>query len=196
MHLWPVYLLVIVYSTSYYNVDYFLIPTLIKLKFTRMQILLIAGPVGFIEILCGYIGWSYFRDLVEKWLKDDIDFMKKVMGDLEARGYLEWVKIYFSRKYLKFMNGNGNGHPKKSTKNVYILFDRFSDKMIKRVLKILKGGSYFLVFMIGLIPIPGPRMISDIFCGTARWKKGFIIVAIGNFLKTFGFVFGWSWFFS
>ncbi|MBI2065260.1 MAG: hypothetical protein HYT62_04365 [Candidatus Yanofskybacteria bacterium] len=196
LSLWPVFLLLIVYSLAYYNVDYFLIPTLLALGFTRGQVLLIAGLWGFLDMLGGYIGWSGFRGLMAKVFEKDIIFMKKVAGEEEARGVLETIQVYFVSKYLKFLNGNSQNNTKKLGGAWYKFIDRISDRMIRFVLGILKGGSYVLIFIIGAAPFPGPRMVSDIFCGSMRWKKGFATVALGNFVKTLGFVYGWNWMFS
>lgn len=200
LRLWPVFLLLVVYTLAYYNVDYFLVPTLIALGFTKGKVLLIAGLWGFLDMLGGYIGWSGFRGLMAKVFEKDIKFMKKVAGEEEAQGVIESIQVYFVSKYLKFLNGNGAKTGSQSYQGVlgwiYELIDGLSDRLIKSVLKILKGGSYLLIFLIGASPIPGPRMVSDIFCGTMRWKKGFLIVALGNFIKTVGFVYGWTWIFS
>lgn len=196
LQFWPILLLLIVYVLAYYNVDYFLVPTLIALGFDKLHVLLIAGVWGFADMLGGYIGWSGFRSLMARVFEKDIIFMKKVAGEEEAKGIIETVEVYFVSKYMKFLNGNGHAGSRRSGNAFYRFFDGISDRMIKLVLRILKGGSYFLIFLIGLAPIPGPRMVADIFCGTMRWKKGFAIVALGNFIKTVGFVYGWNWLFS
>jgi len=192
---WPIYLLVAVYSLAYYNVDWVLIPTLLSLGFSKGAVLLTAGLWGFLDMLGGYVGWSGFRSLMAKVFEKDITFMKKVVGEEEAHGIIEVIQVYFVSKYLKFLNGNGQ--TTFGSKNIfYRLIDRASDRMIKFILSILKGGSYLLIFIVGASPVPGPRMISDIFCGTMRWKRGFLTVALGNFIKTVGFVYGWNWIFS
>ena len=193
---WPILLLITVYSLAYYNVDYFLIPTLLALGFSKGKVLLIAGSWGFIDMLGGYIGWSGFRTLMAKVFQKDILFMKKVAGEEEAKGVIEMVQVYFVSKYLKFLNGNGQVGSRRSANPCYRFIDGTSDRMIKFVLGALKSGSYILIFFIGAAPFPGPRMISDIFCGTMRWRMGFVIVALGNFCKTVGFVYGWNWIFS
>lgn len=196
LRLWPFYLLILVYGLAYYNVDYFLVPTLIAFGYTKGQVLFIAGLWGFLDMLGGYFAWSGIRGLTAEVFEEDIDFMRKVAGEAEANGLIEQIKIYFIRKYRKFLN-NGDGYSAKSSEGkIYVLWDRLSDSMIKYVLGILKGGSYVLIFLIGFSPVPGPRMVSDVFCGSMRWKRGFCTVALGNFCKTIGFVYGWNWIFS
>lgn len=203
--LWPIFLLIVVYSLAYYNVDWFLVPTLLALGYTKPQVLLIAGSFGFLDMLGGFIGWWGFRDLITKLFKTDPDFEKMVKGELEPRGPIERIKVNFCRKYVRIMDegspyqkpANANGKLYVIFGRFYLIFDLISDRLIRIVLRVLRGGSYFMAFWVGVTPLPGPRMVSDIWCGTTRWKKGFIVVAFGNFIKTFGFVYGlWSWLFS
>lgn len=191
LELWPIFLLSLVYSLSYFNPDYIITPILIKYDmFTKPMLALIVGSIGFLEMLGGYNGWSGLRGLGEKRLKDDIKFLKKVKGELETDGYIDWLTTHFSRKYFSFLNNEGGSNNESSWFNI------FTDWVLRNILKIVKTGGYVGIFILGITPIPGFRVVPDIFCGTTRWKKGFIILAIGNFLKTVGFVYGWSWFFS
>jgi hypothetical protein len=202
---WPIFLLIIVYTLAYYNVDYVLIPTLFALGYTKFQVLMVAGSWGFLDMLGGFIAWWGFRDLMAKLSKSDPDFERKVKGELEPKGYIDGIKVNFCRKYVRIMDDKENPYryPAKREGKLfivfgefYLMFDLMSDKLIRMVLRVLRGGSYFMAFLIGLAPVPGPRMASDIFCGTTRWKKGFIAVAVGNFIKTLCFVYGlWGSFF-
>lgn len=191
LELWPIFLLSLVYSLSYFNPDYIIAPVLIKYDlFTKPMLVLIIGSIGFLEMLGGYNGWSGLRGLGEKRLKDDIRFLKKVKGELETDGYIDWLTTYFSRKYFNFLNNEEGPDNKSSWFNILV------DWVLRNILEIVKAGSYLGIFILGITPIPGFRVVPDIFCGTTRWKKGFIVLATGNFLKTVGFVYGWSWFFS
>jgi hypothetical protein len=158
-----------------------------------MGIILIACSTGLLEMVGGYIGWSKFRQLMEHWLRDDISFMKKVMGDLKSGGFIDWVKVYFSRKYLRYMVNESHNYEGKSNIKVVAIINYISDKIVNTALQNLKKRSYIIMFIVGIVPMPGPRMVSDIFCGSMRWKKGFIVVLIGSVLKTIGFVFWWSY---
>src|SRR3989338_3650782 len=105
VNLWPIFLLSLVYALSYFNPDYVIAPILIGYKiFSKPTLVLILGSIGFLEMLGGYNGWSGLRGLVEKWLKDDIEFVKKIKGEQKTQDFIEWIKIRFTRKYLKFVN--------------------------------------------------------------------------------------------
>lgn len=191
LELWPIFLLSLVYSLSYFNPDYIITPILIRYNmFTKPMLVLIIGTIGFLEMLGGYNGWSGLRGLGERRLKDDIKFLKKVKGELETDGYIDWLTTYFSRKYFNFLNSEKESKAKSSWFNIFI------DWVLRNIIRIVKTGGYLGMFILGVTPIPGFRVIPDIFCGTTRWRKGFIVLAVGNFLKTAGFVYGWSWFFS
>lgn len=194
LELWPVYLLICVYYTSWFNPDFFITPILIiKYKLLAKPLLvLIIGSIGFLEMLGGYKGWSGTRGLVEKWLRDDIEFIKKLKGEEKTKDFEDWLKVRFARKYLNFTD---NGAYYKEPVSKIWLF-RYADRVLKWIAKILKSGGIIMLFIFGLIPVPGFRVVPDILCGTTRWKIGFIALAIGNFLKTFGVIYGWSWFLS
>ncbi|MDP3696916.1 MAG: hypothetical protein Q8R55_02680 [Candidatus Taylorbacteria bacterium] len=191
--LWPIFLLALVYGLSYFNTDYMLIPALVQTGLPRGTILVIVCSFSFLDMLGGYIGWSGLRSLVEKLLKDDIDFLKKLKGEQKTKDFIEWLQIYFTRKYLLFLN-NGNGSYKIPISKKW-LFNHF-DTIFKWAVITVKGGGYLTMFFFGLSPIPGSRMIPDILCGTARWRNGFIVLAISNFLRISTFVYGWSWLLS
>lgn len=191
LELWPIFLLSLVYALSYFSPDYVIAPILISYNmFTKPMLVLIIGSIGFLEMLGGYNGWSGLRGLGEKRLKDDIRFLQKVKGELETDGYIDWLTTHFSRKYFSFLNDEGRS----DTKNSW--FSTFIDWFLRNILRVVKTGGYLGMFILGVTPIPGFRVVPDVFCGTTRWRKGFIVLAIGNFLKTVGFVYGWSWFFS
>lgn len=191
LEFWPIFLLSLVYSLSYFNPDYIIAPVLIKYDiFTKPMLVLIVSSIGFLEMLGGYNGWSGLRSLGEKRLKDDIKFLKKVKGELKTDGYIDWLTTHFSRKYFSFLNNEEKPGAKNS------LFNVFLDWVLRNIFKIVKTGSYVGIFIFGITPIPGFRVVPDIFCGTTRWRKGFVVLAIGNFLKTVGFIYGWSWLFS
>lgn len=191
--LWPIFLLACVYSLSYFNTDYMMIPALVKYGLSKGTILLIVGSFSFLDMLGGYIGWSNFRGLVESWLKDEIHFLKKVRGEQKTKGFIEWLKIYFSRKYLVLLNDENNEYKAPAPKRW--LFKHL-DGVLKWAIIAVKGGGYITMFLFGLSPIPGSRMVPDILCGTARWKSGFVVLAISNFLRIIAFVYGWGWFLS
>lgn len=191
LELWPVFLLTLVYILSYFNPDYIIAPILIRYNmFTKPILVLIIGLVGFLEMLGGYNGWSGLRGLGERRLRDDIKFLQKVKGELETDGYIDWLTTHFSRKYFNFLNNENRSGAKSGWINILI------DWTLRNILRIVKTGGYLGMFLFGITPIPGFRVVPDIFCGTTRWKKGFAVLAVGNFLKTVGFVYGWSWFFS
>lgn len=191
--LWPVFLLACVYFVSYFNPDYFITPILIKYNlFTKPVLVLIVGSIGFLEMLGGYNGWSGTRSLMEKLLKDDIEFVKKIKGEKKTKDFVEWLKIRFARKYLKFTDDKN--YYQEPVSKVWLF--RNIDKIFKWFVVILKSGGIFMMFIFGLIPIPGFRVVPDVLCGTARWKLGFIALAVGNFLKTLGFIYSWSLFLS
>lgn len=191
--LWPIFLLAGVYSLSYFSTDYMMIPALIKYGLPRGAILLMVWSFSFFDMLGGYIGWSNFRGLVESWLKDEIHFLQKVRGEQKTKGYVEWFKIYFARKYLVLLDDN-EGKYKVPAPKRWLL--HHLDGVFKWAVITVKSGGYVTMFLFGLSPIPGSRMMPDILCGTARWRKGFIVLAISNFLRITGFVYGWNWFLS
>ena len=189
LELWPVFLLTGVYWVSYFNPDLVIAPALmVKYKLlSKPLVVLIIGSIGFLEMLGGYMGWSGMRGLVEKWLKDK-EFVKKLRGEEKAENSVEGLQIRFTRKYLKFTNGGS--HYEEPVSRVWIF--RNVDKVLKWLVVILKSGGLLAMFIFGLIPVPGFRVIPDILCGSARSKMGFIALSLGNFLKTVGIVYGWS----
>lgn len=188
--LWPVFLLTGVYSLSYFNTDYMMIPALVKYGLPKGIILLMVCLFSFFDMLGGYIGWSSFRGLVEGWLKDEIDFIKKVRGEQKTKGFIEWLKIYFARKYLVLLSDNEGEYQIPVSKKW--LLNNF-DSIFKWVIITAKSGGYVTMFLFGLSPIPGSRMVPDILCGTMRWKKGFAVLVVGNLLRITAFVYGWNW---
>ena len=106
------------------------------------------------------------------WFEEDVNFAKKVAGEMKREGYIDWVKIHFTRKYQKLCN-------KADT--------------IKRG---LKAGGYAAFFYLGVWPTWGPRVIGDFICGTAKWRGCFMALCIGNLIKTSCLVFAWHWVFS
>ena len=170
-----------------------LIPALLSYGFSKGTILLIVCPFSFFDMLGGYIGWSGFRGLVERGFKDDITFLQKVRGEEKTQDFIEWLKIYFARKYLSLLNDTDNKYNIPAPKRW--LLDHF-DSVFKGMVIAVKSGSYLSMIIFGLLPIPGSRMIPDIFCGTTRWKKGFVVLSVSNFLRIVAFVYGWNWVFS
>src|SRR3989344_8314902 len=139
-------------------------------------------------MLGGYNGWSGLRGLMEKLLKDDIEFVKKIKGEKKTKDFVEWLKVRIARKYLKFTNNQD--YYKEPVSKVWLF--RNMDKVLKWFVVILKAGGVIAMFIVGLIPIPGFRVIPDVLCGSARSKMGFIALSLGNFLKTVGMVYGWG----
>ena len=160
--------------------------------FSRTNLLFIVGLMGFLEMLGGYIGWSKFRGLMEKWLKDDIEFIKELKGEKETGDFIGWLKVHFARKYLGLITDDGEYDKFRSKR---WLLQRF-DKISLWTWKAVKSGGVILMFVLGAIPVPGFRVVPDILCGTLRWRLGFIALSVSNFLKTAAFVYGWSWIFS
>lgn len=190
LELWPVYLLACVYYISWFNPDLVIAPALIiKYKYlAKPLVVLIIGSIGFLEMLGGYKGWSGMRGLVvEKWLKDK-EFVKKLKGEVKAGNRMEGLQIRFTKKYLKY-TGDGSYY-EEPVSRVWLF--RNIDKVLKWFVVILKAGGVIAMFIVGLIPVPGFRVIPDILCGSARSKIGFIALSLGNFLKTVGIVYGWG----
>ena len=187
--LWPIFLLPSVYLLSYFNPDYLITPLLIKYNFfSKAWVLFVVGLVGFLEMWGGYLGWSGLRGLVERWLRDDIEFVKKIKGEQKTQDFIEWLKIRFTRKYLKLIDDK-NYYNEPASK-VWLV--RNINKIGKALGVVIKSSGYIGIFLASITPIPGFRVIPDVFCGTTRWKKGFLVLAIGNFLKTIAFVYGWG----
>lgn len=189
LELWPVYLLACVYYVSWFNPDLVIAPILIK-KYNLFAplVVLIVGSIGFLEMLGGYKGWSGIRGLVvEKWLKDK-EFVKKLRGEAKVENRMEGLQIRFTKKYLKY-TGDGSYY-EEPVSRVWLF--RNVDKVLKWLVIVLKSGGIIAMFIFGLIPIPGFRVIPDVLCGTARSKMGFIALSLGNFLKTVGMVYGWD----
>jgi len=170
LRLWPIFVLGIMTPISILHVDFVLAPILIgffKVN-SRLFSCIILGGIGFFELWVWYQGWSGLADLLKQFFEEDIEFMKKVLGEIKSSGILEWVKVFFVRRYFRLA------------------------KKAEAVKKFLRGSGYLSMFMAGLLPIWGPRVVCDFLCGTSKWKKGFIALAVGNFVKTAGFVFGWN----
>jgi len=189
LELWPVFLLACVYLLSYFNPDYIIAPFLIRNKlFTKPVIVLIVGSIGFLEMLGGYNGWSGFRGLLfDKWLKNK-EFIKKLRGEEGVDNFVEGLEIRLTRKYLKFTDNKEYYEEPVSKRWLF----RNINGILKWLVVLLKSGGVITVFIFGLMPIPGFRVLPDVLCGTARWKMGFIALSIGNFLKTVGVIYGWS----
>lgn len=187
LELWPVYLLACVYYISWFNPDIVIAPILIK-KYNLFTPLVvwIVGSIGFLEMLGGYKGWSEIRGLVvEKWLKDK-EFVQKLRGEVKVENRMEGLQIRFTKKYLKYTSDGS--YYEEPVSRVWLF--RNIDEVFKWFIVILKAGGVIAMFVVGLIPVPGFRVIPDILCGTARSKMGFIALSLGNFLKTVGMVYG------
>ena len=187
LELWPVFLLVGVYYISYFNPDLVIAPILLLSNHSKPWVVLVVGSIGFLEMLGGYTGWSGMRGLVEKWLKDK-EFVRKLRGEVKVENRIEGLQIRFTKKYMKF-TGEGSYYEEPISR---VWLFRNIDKVFKWFVVILKAGGVIAMFIFGLIPVPGFRVIPDILCGTARSKMGFIALSLGNFLKTVGMVYSWS----
>lgn len=187
LELWPVFLLSGIYYVSYFNPDFFIAPMLLLKSYSKPLVVLVVGFIGFLELLGGYKGWSGMRGLVEKWLKDT-EFVKKLRGEKETKHLIEGLQVRFTRKYLKFTSDGS--YYEEPVSRVWLF--RNIDKVFKQLALVLKSGGLVMVFGFSLVPIPGLRVGPDILCGTTRWKVGFVALAIGNFLKTVGVIYGWS----
>ncbi|MBI2674803.1 MAG: hypothetical protein HYX22_03680 [Candidatus Yanofskybacteria bacterium] len=193
LELWPIFLLACVYYVSWFNPDFFIAPILIiKYKWAKPLLVLVIGSIGFMEMLGGYKGWSGTRGLIiDKWLKDK-EFVKKLRGEERAGNLVEGLEIRLTRKYLKFTDNKE--YYEEPVSKVWLF--RNIDKVLKWMVLILKSGGVIAMFVFGLVPVPGFRIVPDVLCGTARWKVGFTALAVGNFLKTVGIIYGWNWFLS
>ncbi len=187
LELWSVFLLVGVYYVSYFNPDLVITPILLLNNHSKLWVVFVVGSIGFLEMLGGYMGWSGTRGLVEKWLKDK-EFVNKLKGEERADNFVEGLEIRLTRKYLKFTDNKD--YYEEPVSKVWLF--RNIDIVFKWLIFVLKSGGLLMMFVFGLIPIPGFRVIPDVLCGSARWKMGFIALSAGNFLKTVGMVYGWS----
>lgn len=170
---WPVLLLLILVPVAFlFNPDGVITPLLRAKGFKTGTILIISGGVGTTDMLLWYIGWGGIRNLVIRWFEEDVDFAKKIAGEMKRDGQIDGIKIYFTRKYKK-------------------LSDR-ADKLRKG----LRAGSYLSFFWLGFWPTPGPRVIGDFICGTTKLKRCFIALCLGNFIKTSYLLFAWDKAFS
>jgi len=188
LELWSVFLLVGVYYVSYFNPDLVITPILLLNNHSKPWVVFVVGSIGFLEMLGGYTGWSGTRGLIEKWLKDK-EFVKKLKGEERADNFVEGLEIRLTRKYLKFTDNKE--YYEEPVSKVWLF--RNIDIVFKWLILILKSGGLLAMFVFGLIPFPGFRVIPDVLCGSARWKMGFIALSVGNFLKTVGMVYSWSW---
>jgi len=172
---WPVFLLIFLTPLAYlFNPDLIITPTLRNRGYENIVILIISGTVGTTEMLLWYLGWGGITGLILDWFKEDINFAKKIAGEMKRDGYIDGAKIFFTRKHRKL------------------------NEKADRLMQGLRVGSYFGFFWIGFWPTPGPRVIGDFICGTTRRKSAFFALCMGNFLKTAYLVFAWdkvfSWF--
>lgn len=170
---WSVFLLLILAPVAYlFHPDGVVTPLLRAKGFRNFVILMVSGTLGTIEMLLWYLGWGGIRRQIAEWFREDVNFAKKVAGKIKREGYVDWVKIHFTRKY------------------------KILDEKATKLVKGLKVGSYLGFFLLGCWPTPGPRMVGDFICGTTGWKGGLIVLCIGNFIKTFYLVFAWDKVFS
>ena len=168
--IWPVWLLAIniLFQFPFFNPDLTLIPLLKIKNFSLGQMIIIVGVVGFLELLLGYIAWGGFSQMLVGHFEQDINFARKIAGELKADGYVDRFRVYFARKHSRFMDPQS------------------------RIRRWLRRGGYSLFFLLGINPLPGTRLPADIICGSLHWSKGFVALAIGNFIKTAGYVWGWD----
>ncbi len=186
--LWPFLLLLVVYFASYFNVDWLIVPILLGYGgVSNIQVLIIVELIGFLELLGGYKGWSGVRALTENLIRDDIEFLKQLKGEQQTKDFLGWLKVRIVREYFGFLHESGEYDKFKSKRWIFKRMDEIS----KWIWRAIKGGGLILIFVLGLIPVPGFRVAPDVFLGTSRWRIGFAVLAIANFLKTAAFVYGW-----
>jgi hypothetical protein len=169
IRLWPLLLLCIITPVSMVNVDYVILPWLAYRGWdNKLELTLLCGGIGFGELWLWYFAWGGLSKMITRWLEADIHFLKKIEGEADFSGYKDRIKVHFSRRYYKLLHQS------------------------KKVTFVAKSGGYFIMFFLGVCPYPGPRVMADFVCGTAHWKKGFVFLAIGNFVKTILFVYGWT----
>lgn len=156
----------------FFNPDVVITPALRLKGFQNITILIISGTIGSVEMFIWYIGWGGIANLIKKWFEDDLNFAKKIAGEMKRDGYLDEIKIRFTKKYKKL------------------------DEKTNKLLRGLKMGGCFSFFWIGFWPTPGPRVVGDFFCGTTKRRGAFIALCAGNFLKTAYLIFAWDKVFS
>lgn len=169
--LWPVFLLLALTPLHFpaFNIDYALVPLLqAKGILTGYKLLAFAGILETLELWWWYLGWSGFIDMIKELFEEDISLAKKVAGEMGADGYFDEVKIGFIKNHNKLINTSS------------------------RIKSFIGKWGVAGIFVLGLTPWPGFRVIPDTICGTAKWKAGFVALVLGNFIKTAGFVYFWG----
>jgi len=171
LKMWPVFLLLALTPLHFpaFNIDYVLVPLLQGGGIlTGYKLLIFVGILETLELWLWYLGWGGFVDMMKRLFEEDINLAKKVAGEMKADGYFDEAKISFIQNHDKLINTSG------------------------RIRSFLKKWGVAGAFILGLIPWPGFRVIPDTICGTAKWRAGFVALALGNFTKTAGFVYFWG----
>ena len=170
---WSVFLLLILTPAAYvFNPDIVVTPYLRSCGYGNFFIFLVSGSSGTLEMIVWFVGWGGLVGLIAGWFKEDINFAKKIAGEIKKDGHIDSIKIYFTKKYEKYN---------------------------ERACKLAKGfkiGSYFGFFWVGFWPIPGPRVLGDFVCGTTKNKKLLFALCAGNLVKTACLIYAWNKLFS
>ena len=128
---WPVFLLLALFPAAYFlNPDGVITPALRFKGINNGVILIVSGTVGTVEMILWFLGWGGVTDLIAGWLRDDVNFARKIAGEVKKDGYVDGVKVYFARKHKKLTEK--------------------ADKLWTG----LKAGSYLTFFAVGCLPTP------------------------------------------
>ena len=169
--LWPVLCAI---GVTTLNIDWVVVPALKRAGIGGFNLLGITCFLSTAELIFFYwfLGWLLETIIKTGGVQEDINFGKQIGEELKKGGYLDRIARYFVDKY--------NGALDKES----------------RIIKILKAGGVFSLFLAGITPEPGSRFIGIVFCRTMHWRNGFYILALGNLLHVCYIVGGWNLLFS
>ena len=138
-------------------------------------------PLGTAELFIQYYFFNWFRKkVVLKALK------KKATKEGLVKEAVEIVQEVRQKPY---------GISTKIRDYCFRVYASATDPKNKTVKKIRRGG-HGVMFLLGIEPYTGGRLIGVINCGAIGWKKGLVSLSLGNAIRMTGIVAVWDYILS
>lgn len=156
------------------NIDFVVIPLLKKAGAEESNLFFTACALSTAELIFWYWfwGWLYKTIIRTKDVRESIEFGKGIGSELKKEGYIDQIKEFFRNKIRRALDDG------------------------KWIVRTIKAGGILAIFLAGISPEPGGRVVGTIICGTAHLKRSFCFLLLGNIVHVAYVIGGWNYIFS
>lgn len=160
------------------HVDWVIIPALNRNGFSFWETYFMAVTLSSIELFVQYYFFNWFRkEVVLETLK------KKAAQDGLIKESVELVEQIRTQPY------GISGRIRNYCSKIYASATDPNNKTAKRI----KKSGYGMMFILGIEPLTGGRLLGVIQCGAIGWRSGLYPLIIGNALRMAGIVKIWEY---